>query len=279
MTDIQSMGDISKIYDEIDEVLKFITTSGVRIKMMASILQSPKSSTQLKDELGVGASTVIHAARDLEKEGILTEKPDGYHLTGMGIIAAFKIIDMVRTLNTIVTKKDFWIEHDISDIPAEFLLKIYALMDSKIIKETPTDLMRGLSLYFKLVRKAKEMRGISSIFHPRFPDIIEKVAERGVTMEFLVTPNVFNTLKKEKYRERLKKLLERDNFSLYLSDGEIKLAFTVTDFVLSFALYLHDGLFDNATDLISYNAEAINWGRDLFEYYKSRAKRISTEDI
>jgi len=214
MTDIQSMGDISKIYDEIDEVLKFITTSGVRIKMMASILQSPKSSTQLKDELGVGASTVIHAARDLEKEGILTEKPDGYHLTGMGIIAAFKIIDMVRTLNTI-----------------------------------------------------------------RFPDIIEKVAERGVTMEFLVTPNVFNTLKKEKYRERLKKLLERDNFSLYLSDGEIKLAFTVTDFVLSFALYLHDGLFDNATDLISYNAEAINWGRDLFEYYKSRAKRISTEDI
>ena len=71
------MDDISKIYEEIEDNLKFVATSGVRIKMMANLLEKPKTSTQLKDELGVGASTVIHAARDMEKEKILIEKTDG----------------------------------------------------------------------------------------------------------------------------------------------------------------------------------------------------------
>ncbi len=273
------MNNLYKMYEEVDEELKFLTTSGVRIKMLASLLEKPKTSTQLKDEMGVGASTVIHAARDLEQDGLLIEKTDGYHLTGAGKIMALKIIDVITTLKTVANEREFWKTHDISDIPPEFLLRIGALADAKIIKDTPTNLMRGLSLYFKLIRKAKEMRGISSIFHPRFPDIIEKLADRGVEMEFVVTPNVFSTLTQAKYKERLKKLVARDNFSLYLSDREIKLAFTVTDFVLSFALYFVDGTFDNAQDLISYDEEAIKWGRELFEYYKSRAKPVKEEDI
>ncbi|RLF46956.1 MAG: hypothetical protein DRN29_03780 [Thermoplasmata archaeon] len=273
------MNDLYKIYEEIDEELKFLTTSGVRIKMLTSLLEAPKTSTQLKDEIGVGASTVIHSARDLEKEGLLIEKADGYHLTGAGKILAYKLIDVITTIRTVAGEKEFWINHDISDIPPELILKIGALANAKIIRDTPTNLMRGLSLYFKLIRKAKEMRGISSIFHPKFPDIIEKLAERGVEMEFVVTPNVFNTLTQSKYKKRLIGLLERDNFSLYLSEKEIKLAFTVTDFVLSFALYFTDGNFDNSQDLISYEEEAIKWGRELFEYYKSKAKPISAEDI
>jgi predicted transcriptional regulator len=273
------MDDVLSIYEKVDEKLKFIATSGIRIKMMTSLLNGSQTSTQLKDSFKVGASTIIHAARDLEKEYILIEKPDGYHLTSIGKILALKTIDMIKTLKTIDAETEFWINHNISDIPTEFILRIDALLESQIVKETPTSLMRGLSLYFKLLRKAKEMRGISSIFHQRFPDIMEKVVERKVDMEFVVTPNVFNTLCQKKYKQRLLNIIGKENFTLYLFSREVKLAFTVTDFMLSFALYLEDGLFDNATNLISYEKEAINWGRELFEYYKSKAKPVKKEDI
>ena len=267
------------MYEEVEEKLRFVATSGVRIKMMISLLEKPKASGELKDELNTSTSTVIHAARDLEKENLIVETPDGFELTNNGRIIALKTMEYIKSFNVVNKFENFWLNHDLSDIPDELLMRMGELADSKIITDAPTDLLRGLSLYFKLIRKAKQMYGVSSIFHPRFPDMIEKLAEKGVEMRFIVTPMVFETLSSEKYRERLKKLLEKDNFELRLSEKELKIAFTVTDFVLSFALYFLDGNFDSSNDLLSYNKEAIKWGRDLFKYYYDKAKVIRPEDI
>ena len=58
------------VYDEVGDLLKFITSSGVRTKMMLGLLQKPQPSGQMREAIGVSASTVIHAARDLEKENL-----------------------------------------------------------------------------------------------------------------------------------------------------------------------------------------------------------------
>ncbi|MCD6513163.1 MAG: DUF1724 domain-containing protein [Thermoplasmata archaeon] len=273
------MQHIYTMYEEVEDKLRFITTSGVRIKMMISLLERPKASGELKDELETSTSTVIHAARDLEKEKLIIEGANGFELTNTGRIVALKTMEYIKSFGVVKKFDNFWVTHDLSDIPDDLLLRIGELADSKIITDTPTDLLRGLSLYFKLVRKAKQMYGISSIFHPKFPDMIEKLANRGVEMKFIVTPMIFKTLSGEKYGKRLKALTEKENFELRLYDRELKLAFTVTDFVLSFALYFTDGNFDSATDLLSYNKEAIKWGRDLFRYYYDKAKVIRPEDI
>jgi len=53
----------------------------------------------------------------------------------------------------------------------------------------------------------------------------------------------------------------------------------VTDSIFSLGLFDKRDIYDPTHDLISKDKEAIEWGRKLFEYYKSKARKVDTEDI
>lgn len=261
------------VYEDIEEQLKFIISSGVRTKMLMSLYERAKASGTLREELGLGASTVIHAARDLEKEKLLVEKEDGYHLTAIGKIITLKLTDTFKVMSVLDAHKDFWLTHEMDGIPKEFLERIGELEEAEIIKSTPTDVIKSLAYYFKLVRGAKEVYGVSPIFHPRFPEIIEKLVEKGTKVKLVLTEEIFE-IGKEKYYHLFEELINKENFQVWVSESPIKVAFTVTDSFLALALFNLDGGFDSNNDLVSENKRAINWGRELFEYYKKRANRV-----
>jgi predicted transcriptional regulator len=48
--------------------LKFLTTSSVRNKILISVREGVKDLGDLKDELGLDASTIIHSVRAMESE-------------------------------------------------------------------------------------------------------------------------------------------------------------------------------------------------------------------
>lgn len=261
------------VYEDIEEQLKFIISSGVRTKMLMGLYEGAKASGTLREELGLGASTVIHAARDLEKEKLLVEKEDGYHLTAIGKIITLKLTDTFKVMGVLDAHKDFWLTHDMDGIPKEFLERIGELEEAEIIKSTPSNVFKTFSYYFQLVRNAKKVEGVSPILHPRFPPIIEKIVTRGADVKLVLTEEIFET-GKEKYDHLFEELINKKNFQVWVSESPIKIAFTVTDSFISLALFNLDGSYDPNTDLVSKNKGAINWGRELFGYYKSRARKV-----
>ena len=261
------------IYEDIEEQLKFIISSRVRTKMLISLTEGAKTSGIIREELGQGASTIIHAARDLEKERLLEEKEDGYHLTPIGNVIALKLIDTFKTMNVLNTHKDFWLSHDIDGIPREFLERIGELEEAEVIKSTPSNVFKTFSYYFQLVRNAKKVIGVSPILHPRFPPIIEKLVNKGTDVKLVLTDEIFE-IGKEKYYHLFQELINKKNFQVWVSERPIKVAFTVTEGFISLALFNLDGSYDPNTDLVSKSKGAINWGRELFEYYKSRARKV-----
>ncbi|MEA2054607.1 MAG: winged helix-turn-helix domain-containing protein [Candidatus Thermoplasmatota archaeon] len=261
------------MYEEVGHLLKLITYSGLRAKMMMSLMEGPKTSGQLRDEIGVSSPNVIHAARELEKEKLLIGKEDGYHLTSIGNVISSKLLDMVSTMAVLEKNKDFWLAHDMQGIPKEFLDRIDELGEAEIIKSTPTNVIKGFTYYFQLVRNAKKVMGVSPILHPRFPPIIEKIVTRGVDVKLILTEEIFE-IGKKKYHRLFQELINKENFQVWISEDPIKVAFTVTDSLLSFALFNLDGTFDSSNDLVSKNKGAINWGRELFEHYRKRAHKI-----
>ncbi|HHO57318.1 MAG TPA: DUF1724 domain-containing protein [Thermoplasmatales archaeon] len=271
------MKHIYSIYEGIDERLKFITTSGVRIKMMLSLLERPKNSTELKDEVGVVASTVIHAARDLEKENLLEERPDGYHLTNTGKIVALKLMDIIKLFHVIKTTEDFWLSHDMEGIPPQFMERLGELQELKVVKSSPTNLLQVLSLYMKLVSKAKELRGISPVFVLEFSKLVKKLLKKGATVHLIISEEIVKPVV-ESYQKDIepdiKKKVEEGHLRIWVMEG-VKIAMSVTDSFISIGMFNRDGTYDFSHDMVSYNKEAINWGRELFEYYKSRAREIS----
>ena len=271
------------MYEGVEKSLKFLTTSSVRNKILMSLREGVKDLSDLKDEMKLESSTIIHSVRAMEGEDLLVEKEDGYHLTQIGKILSHKLFDMVKTLNALNNNREFWLSHQIDGIPQQFMERIGELGDSKLVKSSPTDLLKVISTYFELTRKAKELKGVSPVFIPALLGIMEKVVNRGTDVQIVLTKEVLKTMIEaldEKHRRKLKDILRKENnLTFWITDDDIKVAFTVTDSILSLGLFSNDGMYDPNVDLISHNKEAINWGRELFEYYRKEAKRVKPEDI
>ena len=270
------MDNVFKIFDEVEEELKFIASSGLRMKMMISLFEKPKTSTELKSEFKIGASTIIHTARDLEKEKILKEEIDGYHLTTVGKIITYKLIEMIKTLRALKKSQEFWLTHVIDDVPEKFLREMYKLYEHDAMRSSMRNVFKTLSIYLELSRKAKKFWGVSPIFVDVFVTLIKKLADRNADVKLVLTEEVFGEIK-NKHRDVLKNVFSK--IELWIIQEEPKVAFTVTDSFLSVGLFEENGVYDPTYDIISRDEEAIEWGRELFEYYKSKAREATLEDI
>ena len=271
------MNELLKIFGKVEDDLKFIATSGVRIKMLNSLLERPKTSTELKDEFKIGASTIIHTARDLEKEGYIREEKEGFSLTPVGKIIAIYVTNYIKLLSVIKENKEYWLSHKIDALPEEFLVRLGELQKLRIVKATPTNLLQVLSLYVKMVVKAKKLKGVSPVFVPEFSKLIKRLIKKGGEAEIVISKDIKKPVI-ESYKKEIDEETERK-----VREGKLKLweiedvgvAMTVTDQFISIGFFNNDGSYDFSQDLVSYEKEAIKWGRELFEYYRSKAKEIS----
>jgi len=267
-----------KAYEKAGAILKFITSSGVRTKMMIGLLQEPQSSGQMRDAIGVSASTVIHAARDLEKEDLLIEKENSYHLTSIGRIIADKLFDTIHTVGILNHHRDFWLTHNVMSIPQPFLERIGEIQEYDIVTSSVKDIFKTFGIYMDFATKAQEFWGVSPVFVEAFVSLIQKLLKRDANVRLVITEEVMTELINND-RAGLKETLSNPNLGLWVIDEPVKVAFTVTESMLSLGLFGMDGVYDVSHDLVSKHQGAINWGRELFEYYRSQARPLAVEDV
>jgi predicted transcriptional regulator len=117
-------------------------------------------------------------------------------------------------------------------------------------------------VYRGAVAQAKEIRGISPITAPGYQEMILAALERGVQVSLILTKSVISKIDPDALRAAFACV----NFHLNeISDA--KVAFTVTDKLVSIALFNLDGSYDPQQDLICEGPEAVRWGKELFEHY------------
>ncbi len=118
------------------------------------------------------------------------------------------------------------------------------------------------------------MKGLSPIFHPEYPEIIEKlVIRKGIDVELILTDNVLDKTF-EVAEEVLKKLLRKPKFTLLVINEDVKIAFTITEAVFNLGLFTNGGIYDYNRDLISYDKKGLSWGRTLYKYYRQLSKKV-----
>ncbi|MCZ7355624.1 MAG: DUF1724 domain-containing protein [Candidatus Methanoperedens sp.] len=212
--------------------------------------------------------------KELEKNNLVfQEKDKSYALTNIGRMVVLKLLDFSNAAEVMKEHERFWLEHDLSGIPEYMMEKIGWLKDSVLVKNTEIDIFKVHSNFINLLTNAKEIRGFSPFFIPEFGSLLEMlVFEKNVEIQLLLTREIKEKLDKEV----LKKLLTQKDikFKLYIIKENAKVAFTVTDYFLSIGFFHIDGTYDYGNDLISYNKEAIEWGRELFEDLLQLSERV-----
>lgn len=266
-------------YENIKGDIKIVTTSSVRTKIILSLNKENKDLNTLKNELNLESSAALHALKKLKNQDMIIKKENEYQLSPLGRLYAVKSENLFKSFYTIKKFEKMWLDHNIEGIPENLLKKIKCLDNSFLVESTPTDIIKPYTHYVKLVTKAHNIKSISPIFYYPYIDLYKNALEREADIELILTPLILDKLAETAGTGILNEILSSKSFKLYEIVEDVKVAFTVADNFLSLGLFSTEGLYDATINLVSYDADAIEWGNKLFNYYLDRAKKLTLDNF
>ena len=238
----------------------------LRDSILLALRDGPRTVGELVKELSAGSTTINHACKRLLDEGCLLHEHRGdYRLSEVGLIEA----DLIASRMVLREQAEFWQGHDLSGIPAGLLTNMGRLMGGKLIKNTPSDPLASQTAFIRAVNEANGIRGISSIIAPFYAEMIISALRRGAEVYLILTREVIGQIS----ADDLERVATYDNFHLYQIDAAM-IGFTVTDKVSSLALHKPSGEYDPQQDLICDGARAVEWGKELFNWYLAQSSPV-----
>jgi predicted transcriptional regulator len=260
----------------VGEIMRLLVCSDLRKSLILSLQEGPKSLAELRNETGASSTAAIHALRELEREHLTHENDKRqYALTNVGKVIALKFEDLNKTIAVLTTHRDFWLEHDLSDIPEPFLQAFSSLHESYLVTSTVTDVTKVTETFAAFVENSRQVKGLSPVFFPELLTIFARLAAKGVECDLIVTQPVLDKILELSNVDELKTACKKQTLKLHVIKQAPQIAFTVTDYFISIGLFRWDGIYDIANDLLSYDQRALEWGQKLFDYYVSLSEPVN----
>jgi predicted transcriptional regulator len=256
-------------------LLESIFLSEKRKDLLLFLKEGPKSISEIKESLNVGLVAILPQLKKLRENSLILKKGDIYSLSPLGIAIAGRMKPMVDVLNLFGSNYEFWTNHAVETIPDPLRKRIGELVNCTFSE--PPDWTRLFEPHREFVENlliSKKINGIASVFHPLYPSLFLSFAKNGVDVSLLVTRPIYERIKKE-YKAELSEFLKFENASFYVCNKKIELAYAVTDIFLSLTLPFSDGTYDHKEDILCFDTKAIQWGEDLFAYYRNVSYKIT----
>ncbi len=267
--------DSLKMYEKHKKIIHSIYSSRLKIQILLALLNDKSSLSQLREVTGSTSQALIPKIRTLEKQGLIESVTYAYCLTPIGRVVAINVDDYVRLMGGINQHHTFFADHDLADLPLPFLSRIGDLYNSEPKQDTTTDMFYVYSHYLEILKDALYIHGISSVASPGLAQFIAEKVVTGIPVELVVNNEVIGLLTKEPYASNMKRLVEFPNFSVWVTAEKLRVGLTITDKYLSLGLFKKDThLYDSSSDLFSSDRRAVEWGEDLFRYYKERSTKL-----
>ena len=261
---------------EVEQILRLLSCSDLR-NNLAQALRNGKKMTlsELSEHVGASSPACVHALRELTKEHVThQDEKRNYLLTNIGEIVTRKFEELNATITALSKHREFWLDHDLSDIPEHLLDKIGYLADSAIVSSTATDLFSVFNSFFMLLENSKEIRGISPIFIGDMTALFIRLVDKKIDpIELIFTPDVLEATLKTADRKDIGNALKK-NLKIFKIEKQPNFAATVTDYFLFIGFFKPDGQFDWSHGLMSYSPDALEWGRELFAYYVEKTEPV-----
>lgn len=269
------MKSVIDAYNERQEEIRGIFRSRLITQILIALGSGEKPLSKLRDITGSSSQAIIPKIRQLEAMSYIESTKEGYRLTIIGQILEQEIEKLVKIISLSDSNREFWYIHDTKDIPPLFLENIGDLYNSTIVRNAEDNILKVHFNFRKILGEAEFINGVSSIMSPSHAEAIKDAVTRGIPVDLIVTPEISKKLGEEPYGDILKSLADFDNFRIYVFPKQIKIGMTITEKCLSLGLYSKDpDFYDFATDLINCDIKAIEWGKELFEYYKSESEEF-----
>lgn len=253
-------------------LLSILTFSDKRKDILFLLKENPRTLSDIKDYFDVKSPEILPRLKEMEASNLIIRQEGLYHLTPLGKVSALYYKPFLDTLTAIETNEDFWRDHDLSAIPEALLNRIQELKECRVIRDEHEHIYDTHKAFLENVLSSNRFVGFSSIFLPGHPSMFLELAQRGIPISIIVTPNVFFKIKSE-YSTEIEEFIKLEHTSFHVYDNA-KIAFVITDRFLSLSLFFKNGTYDPRNDLMGFESSSIKWGEDLFKYYKENSIEI-----
>lgn len=264
MTNLQTKRELSKEYKNI----KYILTSTMRTKLILTMYESSKNLEELRSELQKPSATILHGLKELEAINLIKKVQKQYQLTSNGFILATNMVKLIENWVSLNNNSTFWNNHNLEDIPEEFLKNMHLVKDVTYVKSTTSDLSNAFNRYIKLISDSQELKIIMPIYSENhFKHIIELLNKNKLKyLELIISEEILNSIKLN--RSFKKSLLKNKKVKIFCIKQNLKLFLTCSHEFMSLTLFFKDGHYDDSQILIGESENARKWGNNIFNYYR-----------
>jgi predicted transcriptional regulator len=252
--------------------MDIVTLSGIRKELLLYLDDGSRSLSEIRDRFDITSPEVSPRIKELVEHNLVKFEGKKYILTPMGKTIVKNFRPFADTINVFNLYPDFWESHDLTCIPVEFLNRIGEVKNYIIIEDDMDNINKTKFEGIELIMQSKYLLAVSMLYDNDMPDLLLKLLNNNVNVSIIISQNVYDKIFNSDLS--LKKFKEYSNFNVYISNDNIRTAFTVNDFSIFLSLCYINGKFDLHSNCISDEKSAINWGNDLFEYYKNRSIKV-----
>ena len=191
-----------------------------------------------------------------------------------GILYAVSLKKLFRDLYIFRTHTDFWQDHSIESIPAEFFRNSYLLKDSYFVESDEENLSKPRDKILQLLGSCDDMRIIMPIFLEDYLERIIENLERGNDLILITNDLVLNSLKNSQYYEKLIKFSKKEQLTIKKVEDDLQIFLTICENGMALNLFFNDGLFDNSCVILNDCADGLLWANQLFDFYLKKSIKI-----
>lgn len=259
------------MYDELYDKIRFLCNSDVRLKLLKSLANNPKTMRELNDIVLLSYSSISNNLNKLEDAGFLIKKERKFYLTNFAILNLINCLDFNNSIKVSDSFNDFLKTHDIAPLCDDSLRNISSLTGARLVESVSIDIYRPHNEFKSLIQSSDSLKLIFPFLHPDYPKIIKELLIKGIQVDLLVNKDILPIFIKKVGSDLLKEFIDNKKLSLKYLTKEINLSLAVGTNFISMGLFKKDGNFDQNRLLVSYDDESILWANLLFEKHNNNA--------
>ena len=250
-----------KSYESISKDVKYVTNSSSRLKIIATLYESPKNMKDLTEDTGLSYSSVSSTMHKLELENFVYRESSKYYLTNSMRLQIENVLELNKTIDVLNRFFNILDKHLVDMIPNQSISELYLMGQASLIESGDIDVYRTYNYIENALQEAEFVKCVLPFYYENFNEKLNNLVEKGKCVEALVCQNIFHVFEEKSKIENLSSFENENNFLLI-----------VTDKVMILGLFKDDGSFDQNRLLISKNDDSLKWADNLFKNFKKENK-------
>ncbi len=254
-------------------LIDVLFASDKRKQVLVLLQEEPKEMKTLLTSLETTRKELVPQMKILEKHHLVSHYEDTYELTAIGKLIVDEIVPLLEKIGVLDTDIDYWGTRKLDFIPPHLFKRILEFKDCQIINPytqsiyaRPRELYGAYDLSKEASTRGKIFFAVTTFFYDNFAQVFTEMLQGQVKINIIVTPDILNRIQTHD-RDEYVEIVKDELFNLFVYPKKIEfVSFGFNEFYLLMRLLDGKGEYDYKYMLCS-NQNALEWGKELFEYY------------